>query len=112
MPKSHRAQTPFERVFALVRRVPRRKVVTFGQLSELTGGALSALGVSWAISAARRADRDDVPWQRVVNADGSLATAKDGGRAQRALLVAEGIRVDRDGCVDLERNGWTPRAPK
>src|SRR5262245_8260676 len=93
---------PFELVWKWVRRVPRGRVVTYGQLSILIGQRLSPVGVGWAMAAAPK----DVPWQRVVNSRGGISTR---GR-QRALLEREGVRFDADGRIPLDDYQWHPKA--
>ncbi len=107
------AEPPFfRRVWALVRRIPRGKVATYGQLALFLGEARGARTVGWAM----RAAAPGLPWHRVINAQGRISEA---GRdpadldLQRALLEAEGIRFDRRGRVDLARYGWTgPGRPR
>src|SRR6185503_19694536 len=101
------AQKPFARVWAIVARVPRGRVVTSGEIARLIDNRLSPVGVGWAIRAA--AD-GAIPWHRVVNARGGISTDGEHPGLQRALLEAEGIRFDAEGCVDLARVGWRPRA--
>jgi methylated-DNA-protein-cysteine methyltransferase related protein len=96
---------PFERVQRLVRSVPRGKVATYGQLSELIDGRLTPVGVGWAI----RAAGEDIPWQRVVNGKGGISTDRQHPGLQRSLLEAEGVRFGRDGAIDLSRYGWRAR---
>jgi methylated-DNA-protein-cysteine methyltransferase-like protein len=95
---------PFERVWRLVRRVPRGRVITYGQLSRLIDRRLTPVGVGWAIRAAKEGA---IPWQRVVNARGGIST--DG---ERAMLEAEGVRFEHDGTVDLQRYGFQPRGKR
>jgi methylated-DNA-protein-cysteine methyltransferase-like protein len=96
---------PFERVQRLVRRIPRGKVATYGQLSLLVGRRLTPVGVGWAI----RAAPEGIPWQRVVNARGGISTDGEHPGLQRAMLEAEGVRFQRDGTIDLARFQWRPR---
>lgn len=96
---------PFERVQALVRRIPRGKVATYGQLSRMIGGRLTPVGVGWAIRAAPEAS---LPWQRVVGAKGRISTDGEHPGLQRAMLEAEGVRFGPDGHVDMGRHGWDP----
>ena len=98
---------PFERVWRLVLRIPRGKVATYGQLSQLIDKRLTPVGVGWAI---RAAPDGALPWQRVVNSRGGISTDGDHPGLQRAMLEAEGVRFASDGCIDLERHGWRPRA--
>lgn len=94
----------FARVHALVARIPKGRVATYGQLSELVQGRLTPVGVGWALRAGR-----GLPWHRVVAADGRLRTERESPGLQRALLEAEGVPVLRDGRVDLARCQWRPR---
>lgn len=96
---------PFERVWKLVRRIPRGKVATYGQLSLLIDRCLTPVGVGWAI---RAAPEGSIPWQRVVNARGGISTDGEHPGLQRAMLEAEGVRFDEDGTIDLKRHGWRP----
>jgi methylated-DNA-protein-cysteine methyltransferase-like protein len=96
---------PFERVQRLVRRIPRGKVATYGQLSQLVERRLTPVGVGWAI----RAGGGSIPWQRVVNAKGGISTDGEHPGLQRAMLEREGVRFERDGTVDLARYQWHPR---
>lgn len=98
----------YDLVWRLVRRVPRGRVVTYGQISGLIGQRLSARAVGWAMHGCPAS----VPWQRVVNASGACSTQRlpdlpDG--LQQALLEAEGVEFRADGTLDLERYRWRPR---
>ncbi len=91
----------FEEVHALVRRIPKGKVATYGQLSRMIDKRLTPVGIGWALRAVR-----DVPWQRVVNAQGGLSTEKSQPGVQRKLLGKEGVRFRKDGTIDLAKYGW------
>jgi methylated-DNA-protein-cysteine methyltransferase related protein len=93
----------FARVHALVRAIPRGRVATYGQLSQLIDGRLTPVGIGWAMSGCPT----DVPWHRVVNSKGGIST---GGGTQRAMLEAEGVRFDDEGRIDLSRFQWKRRA--
>lgn len=95
--------TLFSRVYAVVRRVPRGRVVTYGQIARALGMPHGARTVGWAM----RACEGDVPWHRVVNARGEISVRPTAGfHEQRARLQAEGVRFDRLGKIDLDRYGW------
>ncbi len=100
---------PFERVWRLVRRVPRGKVVTYGQLSQWIDRRLTPVGVGWAV---RAAPEGSIPWQRVINARGGISTDREHAGLQRAMLEAEGVRFSTEGTVDLARYGWAPRGTR
>lgn len=96
---------PFERVQALVKRIPRGRVATYGQLSRMIDRRLTPIGVGWAI---RAAPEGAIPWQRVVNAKGEVVTDPHHPGLQRAMLESDGIAFDERGRIDLERFGWSP----
>ena len=88
-----------------MRRIPRGRVATYGQVALLTGTPRGARAVGWALRALRGALAARVPWHRVVAAGGRLSPRAGGGEtAQRARLVAEGVTFRR-GRVDLGRHG-------
>ncbi|MGE5602840.1 MAG: MGMT family protein [Nitrososphaerales archaeon] len=98
----------FDRVYAVVRQIPRGKVASYGQIAALLGHPQAARTVGWALSALRGSDIDDVPWQRVINSHGRISISRVDLDAalQRALLEEEGVEFDGRGYVDLQRFGW------
>lgn len=96
-----------ERVYALVRRVPRGHVATYGQIATLLGSPRVARHVGWAMAAVNNA-KPRVPWHRVINAKGCISHRGDFVRAQRQreLLEREGVRFDERGRVDLRAYVW------
>ena len=96
-----------QEVFALVRRIPRGRVMSYGQISALLGGRLSPRAVGWMLHRCP----DDLPWQRVVNAAGGCSTDRlpDFPKGlQRSLLEGEGVTFRRNGTLDLELYRWWP----
>ena len=96
--------TVYERIYAEVRRVPRGKVATYGQIARLAGRC-SARQVGYALAALN--DGTDVPWQRVINSRGeiSIRRSSDGHDHQHWLLEEEGVEFSADGRIDLRRFG-------
>ncbi len=93
----------YETIYEVIRRIPRGKVATYGQIAYIVGPPCTARRVGWALGALRgRSSGPPVPWQRVVNARGESSV----GSVQMDLLVGEGIELDADGRIDLERFGW------
>lgn len=88
-----------ERVYALVRRIPRGKVLTYGRVAALLGVPRGARAVGWALHGAP----PDVPWQRVINAKGCISTRcpEHPPQLQRALLMAEGVRFTAEDSLRL-----------
>jgi methylated-DNA-protein-cysteine methyltransferase-like protein len=95
----------FVRVYQAVRRIPRGRVATYGQVALTLGTPRGARAVGWALRALRGKQAARVPWHRVVGAGGRLSPRAGGGETrQRARLLAEGV-VFRGGRVDLRRHG-------
>jgi methylated-DNA-protein-cysteine methyltransferase related protein len=95
-----------EAVWALARRVPAGRATTYGQLAEAHYGvAKGARGVGQAMARCP----GDVPWWRVVHADGQMKGGT-GSDEQRARLAEEGVPLTADGRVDWPRAGgpWSP----
>ena len=93
--------TFFEQVYAIVRRIPEGRVVSYGQIARMIGRPRAARMVGWAM----RSCPDDIPWQRVIKSDGSIA---GGGfsKLRRALLREEGVPFLPDGRVDMAACQW------
>jgi len=96
----------FDRVYALVRRIPRGRVATYGQVAALLGVARGARAVGWALRGigVRAAS---VPWHRVVGHHGRISLdGRPAGLVQRRRLRQEGVRF-ASGRVDMHRHGLT-----
>ncbi|HJQ19897.1 MAG TPA: MGMT family protein [Gemmatimonadaceae bacterium] len=105
---SRGASNSYARIYATVRRVPKGRVATYGQIARLAGLPGDARQVGYALHALPRSTA--VPWQRVVNAAGSISLRRtDGAITQRLLLEREGVRFDARGRVALATFGWRPR---
>lgn len=99
-----------ELVFALVARVPRGRVISYGRVATALGYPGKAREVGWAL--ATSPEGLQLPAQRVIRVDGRMAGGSAFGSpaVQRALLEAEGVRFDADGRVLLRRHLWPPEA--
>ena len=98
-------------VWKIVRQIPPGKVATYGQIAAfipppegMEAADSTAYGARW-VGSAMAACPADVPWQRVINAQGKISLRK-AAEVQRRLLEAEGVSFDRRQRVDLERYGW------
>lgn len=102
----------YARIYAVVRRIPKGRVASYGQVAELAGLPRAARQVGYAMAAL--APNARVPWQRVVNARGEVSERAEPGadQLQRLLLEREGVRFDAAGRIDFARFGWQPRARK
>ena len=96
----------FQRVYGIAARIPRGKVVTYGQIAAALGDPRQARTVGWALCSTP--EWLDIPWHRVVNSSGGISTRYAVGELniQRKLLEDEGIIFDEDGRLDLERYCW------
>lgn len=97
-----------DRVFEAVRKIPRGKVSTYGQIARLIGSPRSARYVGWAL----RGNGEPVatPCHRVVFKDGQLAEAYafGGEGVQRELLESEGVAFVDENHVDMRACLWNP----
>lgn len=98
-----------QRIYAVVRRIPRGRVATYGQVASLAGWPGRARQVGYALHALPAGSR--VPWHRVINARGEVSRRSAPGPelSQRMLLEREGVRFDARGRVDLSVCGWRAR---
>ncbi len=101
----------YRAIYRVVRRIPRGRVATYGQVAELAGipGGARVAGAAMKTSSAA----DGVPWQRVVGKAGKLRARiaihdPVGAAIQRQLLEREGVDVGDRGLVALDRFGWLP----
>ncbi len=98
-----------QRIYAVVRQIPTGCVATYGDVAALAGLPGHARLVGYALHALP--EDNDVPWQRVINAQGllSLGRAYVGGEIrQRRALEAEGIVFAENGRINLKQFRWQP----
>lgn len=95
------------RILAVVARIPRGRVATYGQVAAEAGLPRRARLVGWVL----RRFGHGVPWQRVVGAGGRISPRgdPDAEALQRELLRGEGVSLGPAGSVDLRTHGWCPR---
>ena len=98
----------YERIWSVVRRIPRGRVATYGQVARIAGLPRHARLVGYALNALEDDRAKSVPWQRVINAQGKVSPRAFAGSeaVQRKLLEREGVRFDVRDRVDLTRFGW------
>lgn len=96
----------FEKIYEQVRRIPRGKVATYGQIATLAGNPHWSQIVGYALHS--NPEPGIIPCHRVVNRFGGTAAAFafGGGDRQRALLEEEGVVFRANGTVDLTRYLW------
>jgi methylated-DNA-protein-cysteine methyltransferase-like protein len=95
----------YELIWSWVRKIPRGRVATYGQIAVLAGLEGHARQVGYALH--NLPERSSVPWHRVVNARGEISprSAGDSHELQRMLLEGEGVELDLRGRIDLKRFG-------
>ncbi len=99
----------YERIYNIVRRVPRGMVTTYGHIAAALGVRSGARLVGWALNAVALQDRTDIPCHRVVNRRGALSGAMhfETPFVMRERLEAEGVTfLNND--VDLSKHLWVP----
>ncbi len=98
----------FERVYRVVKQIPRGKVASYGQVAALLGHPQAARTVGWALSSLTSARAAEVPWHRVINSAGRISISRLDLSAdlQRQLLEEEGVEFDASEHVDMRRFGW------
>lgn len=94
------------KVYEIVRHIPSGRVMTYGQIAAMCGSPLAAR----VVGQVAHFGPINLPWHRVVNAKGGLASGfvPGGRRAQQALLEHEGVRVS-NGRLDIDGYIWWPR---
>jgi len=93
----------FRNVYKIVRRIPRGRVITYGEVARLTGLRNGARTVGWALHSLPEGTA--LPWWRVIRSDGTIAP-RPFAAEQRRRLRREGIRFRAGGVVNLRYYGW------
>lgn len=98
-----------ERAKQAIAGIPYGKVATYGQIAACAGNYRASRQVAWLLHSSSR--KENLPWHRVINSRGSISLPVGRGfEEQKLLLEREGIRVDKDGRIDLARYLWDPGA--
>lgn len=98
----------FQEVYRLVRRVPRGRVSSYGDIAAMCRRDISPRTVGWAMSSAPAG----LPWHRIVNQQGRLTIGRRSiilMELQRGLLEEEGVTFLNDDQVAIDRHRWRPR---
>ncbi len=94
----------YEKIYSTIRKIPRGKVATYGQIAKLAGLGPNARLVGYALHALTPEKR--VPWHRVVGAGGKISLGGEGYTIQRKLLESEGVEFTNAGSIPLSKYGW------
>lgn len=106
---SRTPSSTYRRIYAVVTKIPRGRVATYGQVAELARLPRHARLVGYALAVLP--PDTAVPWHRVVNAKGEISARSSGfggDQIQAQLLRREGVRFVR-GAISLTRFRWLPR---
>lgn len=92
-----------EQVYQVVARIPAGRVATYGDVAAVLGNRRWARRVGWALARLSAERATQVPWQRVINAQGRISLRDDlvRGDLQHALLTEEGVEFDAGGKCRL-----------
>ena len=94
-----------DQVYELVELIPKGKVMTYGQIAAMAGAAWAG----WEVGQIAHRGPSELPWQRVVNKNGRLASGYPGGKeGHKKALENEGTVVNEDYRVNIEELLWNP----
>lgn len=105
-----RFEQAFEKIYRLVLRIPRGRVMTYGQIARLLEERYSPRLVGWAMHATPKDERN-IPWHRVINSRGGISTGRvilTEPDVQRLILEGEGVVFNASGHCDLSVYQWSP----
>ena len=100
-----------ERVYEIVRRIPRGRVMTYGQIAYILGKGYTPRTVGFVMHSA---NESKIPWQRVINSQGRCSTGRIvlPSDMQQRMLGREGVKFDASGRCDLQTFLWHPDQEK
>ena len=96
-----------EKVFRNVQDIPKGKVASYGQIAALAGAPRAAREVGWCLN---KYHGMNLPWWRVVNNKGKITIkgSEYDANLQRKLLIADGVGVDKNFNLDIEKYRYNP----
>ncbi len=95
------------KVISIIQSIPKGKVLTYKSIAEIAGNPRGSREVSRLLHSCT--EKYNLPWYRVINAQGRISLPEGGGYEQQAeLLINEGIVISQGGKIDLNRYLWKP----
>lgn len=95
-----------QRVKQIIKKIPRGKVATYGQIAAYAGSPRAVRQVVWILNSSSR--KDKLPWHRVINRNGKISLKPNHGyEIQKMLLEKEGVKFDKSESIDFEHYLWT-----
>jgi methylated-DNA-protein-cysteine methyltransferase-like protein len=97
----------YQRAIEIIKRIPKGKVATYGQIAAYAGSNRAARQVAYILHSSSR--KENLFWYRVVNSKGGISLKPGSGyEVQKKLLEKEGIIFKENNCIDLKRFLWLP----
>jgi methylated-DNA-protein-cysteine methyltransferase related protein len=97
-----------QRACEVIKKIPRGKVATYGQVAALAGNPLAARQIAWVLNSNWRSD--NLPWHRIIGGKGRISLMPGNGyETQRSLLLREGIKFGNDDSINLDLYQWNPK---
>ena len=97
-----------DRIRQVIKKIPRGKVATYGQIAMLAGNPRAARQVVRVLHSC--SEKDKLPWYRVINSRGGISLPPGQGyELQRALLRDEGVLLKDNNLIDLTKHQWAPK---
>jgi len=94
-------------IISIIKRIPKGKVATYGQIAALAGNPRGARAVIWILHSS--SGKEKLPWHRVINGKGQISLKPGQGyEEQRVMLESEGVELSLSGTIDLEKYQWKP----
>ena len=97
-----------QRTIEIVKRIPRGRVATYGQIAAMAGNPRGAQQVVRTLNTA--SEKENLPWHRIVNRQGRISLGRGQGyELQKALLKDENVQFGPGDTIDLNKYQWRPR---
>jgi len=95
-----------QKVKQIIKKIPRGKVATYGQIAAYACSPRAVRQVVWILNSSSR--KDKLPWHRVINRQGKISLKPNHGyEIQKMMLEKEGVKFDKNDVIDFERYLWT-----
>ncbi len=95
-----------QRIKEIIKKIPRGKVATYGQIAAFAGNPRASRLVVWTLNSSSQIEK--LPWHRVINSRGRISLQPGQGyEIQKMLLQKEGIKFEEDDSIDLKKYLWS-----
>lgn len=92
-------------IIQVIRRIPKGKVATYGQIASLAGNPHASRVVVWTLNSSSKTE--NLPWYRVINSKGTISLKPGVGyEEQKELLESEGVVFNENDKIDLKEFQW------